>query len=213
MELDELKQTWQRLDAQLQRHDALAFEGWKDRRVDRARVGLRPLFWGQLVQMLFGMAVLLAGVSLWTSGRDVPVLLAAGLVLHVYGIAVVIVSGVTLGFMRRIDYGAPVVAIQKQLAHLRRCYVIGGMVVGLPWWVLWMLPPAVVAGLRGGDATWLWIAAAVSIAGLLGTWWFHRWVRRPGREALARRMDDSLTGGSLRKAQAALDEVRAFERE
>ena len=50
------------------------------------------------------------------------------------------------------------------------------------------------------------------IAGLLATWWFHRWARRPERAAFGRKMDDSLTGGSLRKALAQLDELERFER-
>lgn len=215
MELDDLKTAWRTLDARLQQQETLALHALHDRQSRRARVGLRPLFWGQLIQMLFGVAVLLSGVAIWTSTDGVPALMAAGLVLHVYGVAVVIASGMTLGFMQKIDYTAPVVTIQRQLAHVRRCYVIGGMVTGLPWWMLWMVPPLVLAHLGGhtGSMAWLVPAAVISVAGLLGTWWFHRWVRRPGREALARRMENSLTGASLRKAQAALDEVRTFERE
>lgn len=215
MELDELKAAWRTLDARLQQQETLALHALHDRQTQRARRGLRPLFWGQLAQMAFGVAALLLGVAIWTSSREVAALVAAGLVLHVYGIAVVIASGMTLGLMRKVDYSAPVVTIQRQLAQVRRSYVIAGMATGLPWWVLWMLPPFVIAGLRGdaGGMAWLVPAAAISIAGLLGTWWFHHWVRRPGREALAQRMENSLTGASLRRAQAALDEVRAFERE
>lgn len=215
MELDEFKLAWRTLDARLEKQEALALHALHDRQSQRARRGLRPLFWGQLVQMLIGVVVLLLGVAIWTSAGGVAALVAAGLVLHVYGIAVVIASGMTLGFMQKIDYTAPVVALQRQLAQVRRCYVIGGMVTGLPWWVLWMVPPVVLAHLGGHTANmgWLVPAAAISVAGLLGTWWFHRWVRRPGREALARRMENSLTGASLRKAQAVLDEVRTFERE
>ena len=44
-------------------------------------------------------------------------------------------------------------------------------------------------------------------------WWFHRWARRPERAEFGRKMDDSLGGGSLRRALAAVDEVRQFERD
>ena len=215
MELDELKQTWRRMDARLQRQDAFALDAWKDRRMGRARAGLRPLFWGQVVQLVFGVAVVVAGVAFWTSARGSTVLLTAGLVLHAYGVAVAIVSGMTLGSMQRIDYAAPVIAIQARLAQVRRHYVISGMVAGLPWWVLWILPPAVIAGLRGdaGALAWLVPAALVGVLGLAGTAWFHRWARKPGREALASKLDNALAGAALRRAQAALDEVRAFERE
>ena len=49
------------------------------------------------------------------------------------------------------------------------------------------------------------------IAGLLATWWFHRWSRDPSRPKLAKFMDDSVTGSSLRKAQSLIDEIAAFE--
>ena len=48
---------------------------------------------------------------------------------------------------------------------------------------------------------------------LLATWWFHRWARRPQRAGFGRKMDDSLSGGSLRKALAQLDELQRFERD
>src|SRR3546814_10367088 len=58
--------------------------------------------------------------------------------MHVYGIAVIIFGGVMLGRISRIDFSTPVLNLQKQLASVRRQYVIGGMCVGLPWWLLWV---------------------------------------------------------------------------
>ena len=43
--------------------------------------------------------------------------------------------------------------------------------------------------------------------------WFHNWSHRPGREALARRVDDFLGGDSLRRAREQLEELARFERE
>ena len=54
---------------------------------------------------------------------------------------------------------------------------------------------------------------SIGIAGLPGTWWFHRWSRSPRRPRLAKAMEDSVTGGSLRKAQAILGEILHFEAE
>jgi hypothetical protein len=221
MELDDLKQAWRTLDHRLQQQNALALQAYRDRRTDKARRHLRPLFWGQVAQLLFGLLFVLLAAALWMSPlpRVSPAVVAAGVVVHAYGIAVVVASGIVLGLIRRIDYGAPVLAIQTQLAQLRRAYVIGGMVAGLPWWLLWMLPLMVLAALGGNESGlmwligWFWVGAAIGIAGLLGTWWFHRWARRPGREQLAKRLDDSLSGASLRKAQRQLDELRQFERE
>ncbi|MET0226197.1 MAG: serine/threonine protein kinase, partial [Dokdonella sp.] len=59
----------------------------------------------------------------------------------------------------------------------------------------------------------IYSGSAVGILGLIATWWFHRWSRDPRRPRLARFVDDSMTGDSLREAQAHLDEIARFERE
>jgi hypothetical protein len=218
MELDELKLAWRTLDARLQQQEALARHAIHDRQSQRARRRLRPLFWGQLVQMLFGLLVVLFSVAAWTAHRDSTTLVVAGVVMQAYGVAVTIVSGVVLGRLGRIDYTAPVLDIQRQLARLRRDYVIGGMVAGLPWWLLWMPALMLLAGLDGnvqGMAwlqSWLWNGIGLGVVGLLATGWFHRWSRAPGRAGLARTLEDGLTGRSLRGAQQALDELARFER-
>lgn len=219
MELDELKTAWQALDCRLEQHNAINLQLFKDGKTDKVRSSLRPLIWGQLAQLMFGLLMLAFGVAFWTTFRGNPALLAAGVIVHAYGVAVIIASGITLGLAQSIDYGAAVLAIQKQLAKVRRAYVIGGMVAGLPWWLLWMLPVAMLAALSGNVegvawiTGWFWTGLAIGVAGLFGTCWFHRWTRRPGREQLAKRLDDGLSGASLRKAQAHLDEIARFEQE
>jgi hypothetical protein len=89
------------------------------------------------------------------------------------------------------------------------------VVVGLPWWFL--TAPLLVVLSRGAVMTnapsVIWIQLAIGAAGLLATWWFHRWSRRPERAVLARKLDDSTAGGSIRRAQVALDEIARFEQE
>lgn len=219
MELDDLKQAWHALDARLEQQNALGLQLLTDRKLDKARRQLRPLWWGQVAQMLFGVLCVLLGATCWNLHADQTPLLVAGIVVHVYGIATIIAGGITLGLIGRIDYAAPVVHIQKQLARLRRFYVASGAAVGLAWWVLWVPFLMVLAGLdRDADGqTWLqpWVYASlvIGVAGLLATAWFHRWSRLPGRPRLAKAMDDSVTGRSLRKAQARLDEIARFERD
>src|SRR3546814_4323881 len=96
--------------------------------------------------------------------------------MHVYGIAVIIFGGVMLGRISRIDFSTPVLNLQKQLASVRRQYVIGGMCVGLPWWLLWV-PCAMLVfmALFGADfyrnaPAVVWINLGVGVLGLLATW-------------------------------------------
>ena len=62
MELDELRTAWQALGRQLERHDALQLRMHRSDRLDAARRGLRPLVWGQALQIAFGLALLLLGL-------------------------------------------------------------------------------------------------------------------------------------------------------
>ena len=115
--------------------------------------------------------------------------------------------------------------LQRRLARLRKAYLIGGMCVGLPWWVFWvpfMMTLAMsslgidiyaVAHASSPLANWLNISLGVGVLGLFGTWIFHRWSRHPSRAALGRKLEDGAAGGSLRKAQAELDALRAYAEE
>jgi serine/threonine-protein kinase len=219
MELDDLKQAWQALDRRLDQQHTLQLLAHRERKLDALRRHLRPLVWGHALQMLFGALLVVLAVSVWTQHSHQTHLLLAGLVMHVYGIAVVIFGGVMLSRISRMDHSAPVLDLQKQLARVRRQYVIGGMWVGLPWWLLWV-PCAMLLfmALFGADfyrnaPLVVWINLGVGVLGLLATWAFHRWSRHPSRPRLTKWLDDSLTGSSLRKAQGVLDEIARFERD
>ena len=219
MELDDLKQAWQTIDRRLEQHNTLQLHVFRDGKLDTLRRRLRPLAWGQAIQMLLGVVTVMLSVAFWTEHRTAPHLLVAGIVMHVYGVAMIAIGGVTLGWLRRLDYTAPVLIMQKQLAGVRRVYVIGGMCIGLPWWLLW-LPAMMVffkaafgADLYVNAPSVIWIGIGTGIAGLLATGWFHHWSRQANRPRLARMVEDSLTGSSLRRAQSVLDELRQFEQE
>ncbi len=216
MELDELKQAWQTLDKRMQQQNALQLTLFREQKIGSIKTSLRPLFWGQVLQMMFGIATVVAGVWLWRHFPTNTVVLICGVIVQLYGIATIIASDIVLVGIARIDRSLPVLEVQQRLAKLRRDYLIGGAVVGLPWWLLWMVPPAILLSLHAQHtgqtslplAVFGW--AAFGVIGLIATLLFYRWLRRPGREALAKRLDDSAAGSSLRKAQAELDGLKAY---
>ena len=215
MELDDLKHAWQTLDRRLQQQNALGFQLLKNSRTDNARRGLRPLAWGQALQILIGAAGMLVFAPYWVEHRHETALLLCGLVLHAYCLGLVIVGAVVEARIAAIDYAAPVLAIQRQLLALRRAYVIGGMIVGLPWWFIYV-PLLIVLGdgrMLEQAPTVVAIQLAIGAAGLLATWWFHRWANRPERAAFGQRLDNGAAGGSIRRAQAALEQLAEFERD
>jgi len=218
MELDELKCAWQALDRRLQLDNSLKLHELRERKLDKTRGSLRPLFWGQVAQILFALPFIALAALLWMSRPEGVAVIAAGIVLHAYGVVTIIAAGVVLAQIGKIDYAAPVLQIQTQLARVRTLYIRSGMLAGLPWWFLWVVVLIVLAGL--GDTNLIvkvpslvWSGLGIGVAGLLATWWFHRWSRRPERAGFGRKMDDSLTGGSLRKAMAQLDELKRFQQE
>ncbi len=217
MELDDLKVAWQTLDRRLDAQTALNLHIFRDGKLDKARRGLRPLFWGQIMQVLCGIALVLLSVSFWTAQRDVAHLLVAGLSLHAYGVLMIIFGGVAIGLISRIDYAAPVLAIQKQLGHLRRFYIRTNVGLGLAWWFLWMplmmmfFMSAFGADLYANAPAVIYGGTAIGAAGLLLTFIFNRWARHPSGPAMAKIVDDSVAGGSLNRAQRVLDEIAQFE--
>ncbi len=216
MELDDMKQAWQALDRRLEQQHALSLQLFRDGRMDTLRRGLRPLVWGQAVQMLVGAAGLLVLAPILIAHRHDPAVLIAGLVMHAYCVGLIAVGAAVQAQVARIDYAASVLTIQRQLLRLRRTYAVGGaLVVGLPWWFL--TAPLLVVLSRGEimlrAPMVIWSQLAIGALGLLATAWFRRWSHRPQRASLARRLDASAAGGSLRRAQAALDEVARFAQE
>jgi len=219
MELDDLKLAWQTLDRRLEQQNRFSLQLFRDSKLDKARARLRVLHWGQILQIIAGALVALMAGAFWTQHREVTHLLIAGLIVHMYGVLMILLGARTLWLINQIDYAAPIVAIQKQLAQLRSFHIRNGLWAGLPWWLLWM-PFMMIAfmGLFDADLyadapSVIYGGTAIGVVGLLATWGFHRWSRYPRRPRLAKFVQDSVTGVSLRRAQAELDEIARFEQE
>lgn len=213
-----MKSVWQEMNRRMEQQQRLSWQVLHEAKLAKARHSLWPLFFGQLVQMIIGVLVIVLAVAYWSSHRDVPHRLVAGIIVHVYGVLLIMLGGITLAKMRAIDYSEPVTTIQKHLGHLRRFYILNGMIVGLPWWVLWVAFMQVVFGLLGADLyrnspETVWGSIIVGIAGLTGTYIFHKWSRQPHRSDLAKALDDSATGGSLVRAGRFIEQVAEFEKE
>ena len=224
MENDELMAAWSLLGKQLERQSALQWQQLRERRLERIRGSLWPLRIGQVLQiLLLGLPFMLLAALLWhraghsSATPPLPVLLA-GIVVHAYGVAITVLAGCTLGMIGKIDYAAPVLDIQKQMEKVRRLYIVNGMVAGLPWWFLWVPIVIALSGLAGVDLYarapgMVWMGLGIGALGLVATAAFHRWSRDPRRPRLAKALDDSIAGASLRKARLRLEELREFERD
>ncbi|MDI9240401.1 hypothetical protein QLQ15_15955 [Lysobacter sp. LF1] len=215
MDNDELKAAWQAMETQLAEQGRVQMELVREKKLDRTRGLLRPLFWGQVLQVLLGVGLIVLGVACWKQNLGVAGLFAVGVVVHAFGVVTLVAAAITLGLMARIDYTAPVLRIQTQMAQLQRFHTLNGIACGLPWWVAWVLVVVAFAGAgrplsSGPTPAWIAWSLAVGVVGMLGTWLLHYLAQRAPDSRLARFMRDTAAASSLRRAQAALDDVRRF---
>lgn len=216
MDLDDLKAAWQRLDRRLARHEAIVLDGLRHRRLDGVRASLRPLRWGQALQIPLGIAVIVLSIASWRSRWDMVNVRIAAMVMHAYGIALVVAGARSLALLERLDYGAPVVEIQRRLAELQRWYALSGLVHGLAWWLLWVPALMMLGGAAGRDilARGPWVVggyAAACVVGLAVSLWLVRRAERSNRPAVRAWAKLTASGRSLYRAEAALAEIRRFE--
>ena len=214
MELDELKQAWQTMEQRLDQQQALNLQLLAESRLDKAKRHLRWLLLGQCAQLAAGMLVTVLSARFWIANHEVPLLLTVGLALHAWGVLLICSAVVELLLVTRIHYAQPVVIVQRYILLLRRWRTRVAPWLGLPFLLAWMFGPMVLAALGAPVPTaWLVGNLVVCLALLGAAVQFYRWSHRPGREALARRVDDFLGGDSLRRARERLEEVARFEQE
>ncbi len=128
-----MKQVWQRLENTLQKQHTALEQQRVDRELSRVKGSLRPLYWGQVGQILFGILVIVWAVTYWSQNLGVWYRVATGVVVRVFGVITIIMAGLTLARINRIEYSSPVMLIQSRLAERRAMFVLNGMLVGLPW--------------------------------------------------------------------------------
>jgi hypothetical protein len=218
MELEELKMTWETLNQHMKRESAISLAMYTDHKLTAVRSRLRPLFVGQVLQVLFGLCFLLLAAALWSTRPSAVSVIVAGVVVHAYGIACIIAAAVVMGAIHNIDYAGSVLEIQEKLARVRRVYIVGGIVGGLTWWFLWIpllmvLLALVHVNLYAHAPSVIWVGLAVGVAGMAFMLWLYAYSRRPSHERLRRFVDQAVIGRSLQRAQAQLDEVRQFAQE
>lgn len=214
IDLDRLQAAWQLIDRRLERQNDLLLQQARTSAVQSLRRRLLPLAWGQAGQIAVGIGLILMAVPVWSTHRDATHVFASGLILHAYGVAAIMLGGLTLGLLSRLHYDAPVVALQKRLLRLQALYVTGSTAMGLAWWLLWIPFAAVAFAWVGVDfiarvsAALPWLIGG-GVAGLGATWLFDRWAR--GRPALHARLRRGMAGASLTAANTELQALQALE--
>ncbi|MEQ9407587.1 MAG: serine/threonine-protein kinase [Fuerstiella sp.] len=174
--------------------------------MERVENSLRPLFRGQLLQVLIGIALIVLGAQCWARNTHIVHCVVNGLIVHVYGVIVIAQAALVCTRIRKIDYSKSVVDIRSKLDSLRSGYLRAGIIIGFVWWLMWI--PVVVA--FGFDAVLhpnsLIVSLAVGIVGFITSLWLYWRALRSGRPS-AESWRRKLAGGSISAAYLALDEI------
>ncbi|WP_329741010.1 hypothetical protein [Dyella sp. A6] len=221
MELDEMKMAWPALVQQLERQNALNEQLFHQGLADRLRRHLRPLVWRQSLQIVFGLAAMLWGISFWSTHASVWQNVVCGVAMQVLGTLALILSAHLLQMQQSIDYAAPVLEIQRHLVRMRAwrvkveaplIAVLGGVI-----WIPALLMGAQYEGDRFGLNLWqhvrpvvlVWMALSLGVG--VGAVFLARYVVR--WLGHGRWLENGLAGNAIVRAEEALAEMASFERE
>ena len=171
MELHELESAWKSLDARVAHQDIELGQLRKQHLGMRMRGKLMRASLGQWAQLAVGLLFAVWGGGYWFDHLGTPHLVAYGLAVHAYGIALIATAAVMLFHLAAVDYAQPVADVQQRLLTLRRTRIRSERVLWIVGALVWV--PIMMIALRtiGLDA-WLanpaWVlgnlAAAVALA-------------------------------------------------
>jgi serine/threonine-protein kinase len=212
--IERIEAAWAALDQRLTRQDDLLLQQARRDRVQSLRRKLRPLQLGQWAQILLGAALIALGASVWPSSPKAGYVFYSAIALHAYGVVAVGWSVATLVLLAKLDYAAPVLELQARMLRLQRMQMLGAILLGLSWWLLWIPAAIVVFAWLGGDypahvGSALPAMVLLCLGGFAGTLVAGRWAwDRPRLRGWMRR---TLLGDSLAAAGEELDALQAMQ--
>lgn len=219
MDLDDLKDQWneydRKLDASLRLNTRLLGESG----LNKAESALKRLSRFIVVSLLVNVLALVS-LGMFTASHVSEVhFFVPAVVLHIFTILLIVSSIHQLVALRSIDYGAPIVAIQKMAEGLRiqriRTTKWTLFVAPLLWTPLLIV---IMKGLFGLNAyvvpgpKWLAMNLLFGLAFIpLMVWMSRRFADRMHRSPFVQRLMNDIAGRNLSAATSFLNSVSRFE--
>lgn len=221
MDLDDLKQRWEEADRKLDASLRLSTRLLRESALSKAARATFRLSWLMLPEILLNLGLVVWLGSFLADHFTQARFAIPALALDLGAIALLIAQGHQWLALRRIDYGAPVVAIQKEIGRLQlqELRVLKWVMITAP--LAWM-PLLIVAmkGLLGLDAYAIfsgsWLAANVAFGLavlLLAVWISRRYADRMAGSPRLQRLMRNLSGYNLNAAAGFLSSLARFEEE
>ncbi len=214
MTIDELRDEWATLDAKVTRSMKLQSAALREHAVTRAGASLRGIAAATWLELFLNLvAVVWLGDFMWAH-LDAPRFWVPALALDAGAIALVIALGRQLATLVGLDYGAPIVTLQRRLEGLRllRIAKVKWIVILAP--LAWT--PLLIVVLEGFlsvdayalSAAWLVCNLLFGILAIPALVWIaRRAATRVPRRPFLRAVLDDVAGRSLVRATAFLDEI------
>jgi hypothetical protein len=217
-ELDDLKAVWQTLNRSVERQNSLTMNQLREKKLTGFRAALRWLWTGKVIQLVCGVLLTAASARFWVGHLGVVHLMVYGISLQLYGLLLTIFAGRDFTLISRLDYGAPVVALQKRIAELRQWHLQAAIWFGIASSFIW-IPAMLVVFYELGADVWLrspgvvgwFVASGLLTAAVFGG--IVQYVVNSRGGTLAKNLVDHSVGHTLNRAQAMLAEVDRFERD
>lgn len=220
MELDELKQAWNRNDERLERLLVINRALLREAQTERTRTSLNSLSWMTIAAMVADAVLLIVIGSFLAHHVAQARFFIPALVLHIAAIASFGALVYQVVRARSIDFSTPVVAIQKELAGIRMLRIRMTQWTFLVAPLLWLPMLIVLLKTLGVDAyqmfsqRWLVANALFGVMFLVVMWIVsRRYASRIASSRFTQRLMDDIAGRSLNDAASFLQAARNFEDE
>jgi len=221
IDLDDMKRRWEAQDRKLDTVLRLNTRLLQAPVLGKAESAMRRLSFLLWVELLLNFAAALwLGSFLWDHAAEPRFLLPAA-VLHLSVIALLAACIHQLVAIESLDYGAPIVEIQKRMEALRAQRIRATMLTFLGAPLLWT--PLLIVGLKGLlgldayailSTRYLLANALFGLAVIpLAVWIARRHADRMGRSPLVQRLLRDIAGYNLNAAAGFLSRLERFEAE
>ena len=176
--------------------------------MERVKGSLRPLLRGQLIQIAFGVILILLGALCWSQNIGNTGHMVSGLIVHIYGIVVIGTAANVLTKMRLVDYSKSLDEIRGRLDRVRVAYLPAASVVGFIWWLMW-IPLCVVVGFDQILMPQpLILSLVVGVIGLGASLWLYRRMMKSADPDKQRQASGSIVNAFLELDQIELANIR-----